>query len=99
MSFQLLAMFFRGSKSAPVAWYFTAVGLRKAQDLGAHQKGVYSRNKPSGMCNTHTFSPHDLNLSPQAEEELWKRAFWLLVAFDRVGSATLGRPCGIGDEE
>jgi hypothetical protein len=94
---QLMAMFLRGSQSAPVGWYFTGIGLRKMQDLGAHQSKLYSRTQPSGSFLRFKVSP-DANLLT-VQEELWKRAFWLLVAFDRVGSVSLGRPCCIGEEE
>jgi hypothetical protein len=36
---------------------------------------------------------------PAADEELWKRAFWMLIGFDRVDSAFLGRSCLVGEEE
>ncbi|KAF9070627.1 fungal-specific transcription factor domain-containing protein, partial [Rhodocollybia butyracea] len=36
---------------------------------------------------------------PTPDEEQWKRAFWLLVVLDRTGSANLGRPCSIGEED
>ncbi|KAH7888654.1 fungal-specific transcription factor domain-containing protein [Phlebopus sp. FC_14] len=36
---------------------------------------------------------------PSVEEELWKRAFWMLVLYDRIGSAALGRPCCSGEED
>lgn len=36
---------------------------------------------------------------PTVDEELWKRAFWLLVAFDRISSAALGRSCVLGEED
>jgi len=29
----------------------------------------------------------------------WKRAFWHLVVFDQIGGASLGKPCGITEEE
>ncbi|KAF8994386.1 fungal-specific transcription factor domain-containing protein [Cyathus striatus] len=32
------------------------------------------------------------------EDELWKRAFWVLVAMDRVISMGIGRPCAIFDD-
>ncbi|KAI0666615.1 fungal-specific transcription factor domain-containing protein [Trametes maxima] len=35
----------------------------------------------------------------KAEGELWKRAFWCLVAFDRVTSFTMGRSCALQDED
>jgi hypothetical protein len=75
-----MGMFLRGTASHPVGWFIVGVGIRKAQDVGAHRKNVYN-NKPS------------------VDEELWKRAWWCLVAFDRVGSTSLGRPCGVGEEE
>ncbi|KAK0448797.1 fungal-specific transcription factor domain-containing protein [Armillaria borealis] len=34
-----------------------------------------------------------------AEEELLKRAFWVIVSLDRVISLSLGRPCAIQDED
>ena len=37
--------------------------------------------------------------SPNSEDELWKRAFWHLVVFDRLGGVILGRSVGIGEEE
>ena len=37
--------------------------------------------------------------APTVEEELWRRAFWVLVAMDRATSFALGRPCAIQDEE
>ncbi|CAK5281743.1 unnamed protein product, partial [Mycena citricolor] len=39
------------------------------------------------------------NHEPNAEEELWRRAFWCLVAYDRFGSAILGRPPAVGEDD
>lgn len=36
---------------------------------------------------------------PTVEQELWKKAFWLLLLFDRMGSARLGRMCCTYQEE
>ncbi|KAH9917922.1 fungal-specific transcription factor domain-containing protein, partial [Epithele typhae] len=36
---------------------------------------------------------------PSVDSELWKRAFWALLAFDRMGSFGLGRPAAIHDED
>ncbi|KAK0467828.1 fungal-specific transcription factor domain-containing protein [Desarmillaria tabescens] len=36
---------------------------------------------------------------PSAEEELLKRAFWVLVCMDRIVSMALGRPCAIQEED
>lgn len=76
----LMGMFIRGTAFHPVAWLFISVGIRKAQDVGAHRRKIYG-DKPS------------------VEEELWKRAFWMLVLYDRIGSASLGRPCCSGEED
>ncbi|KAI0666620.1 fungal-specific transcription factor domain-containing protein [Trametes maxima] len=35
----------------------------------------------------------------RVDGELWKRAFWCLVAFDRSTSFLLGRPCALQDED
>ncbi|TFK25684.1 hypothetical protein FA15DRAFT_638902 [Coprinopsis marcescibilis] len=79
-SFTLMGMFLRGTQHAPIAWLAVSVGLRKAQDVGAHRKSIYSSE-------------------PNAEDELWKRAFWHLVAFDRLGGSALGRSVGISEED
>ncbi|KAG9316662.1 fungal-specific transcription factor domain-containing protein [Chiua virens] len=42
----LLGMFLRGTAFHPVAWLFISVGLRKAQDVGAHRKKIYG-DRPS----------------------------------------------------
>lgn len=33
------------------------------------------------------------------EDEQWKRAFWVLIALDRLGSVSLGRPCCVEEIE
>ncbi|KAF8161144.1 fungal-specific transcription factor domain-containing protein [Crassisporium funariophilum] len=80
-TFTLLGMYMRGTDVFPSAWQCISVGVRKAQDVGAHRKKVYHRGKPN------------------ADDELWKRAFWHLVVFDRIGGASLGRACGIPEED
>ncbi|EAU91787.2 hypothetical protein CC1G_04555 [Coprinopsis cinerea okayama7 len=34
-----------------------------------------------------------------ADDELWKRAFWHLVVFDRIGGVILGRGIGLSEED
>ncbi|GLB37480.1 putative fungal specific transcription factor [Lyophyllum shimeji] len=36
---------------------------------------------------------------PAVEAELWKRAFWCLLVFDRIECAPLGRGCTVGQED
>ncbi|KAH9830265.1 fungal-specific transcription factor domain-containing protein [Rhodofomes roseus] len=76
----LTAIFLQGSSAPQASWTLIGVGIRMAQDVGAHRKKVY-------------------NAKPTVEEELWKRAFWVLVSMDRSISSVLGRPCAIQDED
>ncbi|KZT67994.1 hypothetical protein DAEQUDRAFT_728533 [Daedalea quercina L-15889] len=76
----LTAIFLQGSSAPQASWTLIGVGIRMAQDVGAHRKKVY-------------------NVKPTVEEELWKRAFWVLVSMDRSISSVLGRPCAIQDED
>ncbi|KAI0656643.1 fungal-specific transcription factor domain-containing protein [Cubamyces menziesii] len=39
------------------------------------------------------------NALSRPEGELWKRAFWCLLSFDRTISFNLGRPCAMQDED
>ncbi|KAI0666613.1 fungal-specific transcription factor domain-containing protein [Trametes maxima] len=39
------------------------------------------------------------SLLSKVEGELWKRAFWCLISFDRNTSFLLGRPCCLQDED
>jgi hypothetical protein len=63
-----------------MGWILSAVGLRKAEDVGAHRKKVYSDH-------------------PTVDEELWKRAYWVLVVQDRLVSVLMGRTCSSREEE
>ncbi|KAF8216525.1 fungal-specific transcription factor domain-containing protein [Mycena galopus ATCC 62051] len=76
----LLVLFLDGTSCPQACWTAVAVGIRMAQDVGAH------RRKEA----THQWT---------AEDELWKRAFWVLVFLDRTLSCTFGRPCAIQDED
>jgi hypothetical protein len=40
-----------------------------------------------------------LNHKPSVEDELWKRAFWVLVCFDTTLSSFLGRPRATNSKE
>ncbi|KDQ52727.1 hypothetical protein JAAARDRAFT_702130 [Jaapia argillacea MUCL 33604] len=76
-----LSVFFLQGSSAPQGcWTMAGIGLRLAQDVGAHRRKVYSQTLT-------------------VEDEMWKRAFWILVSLDRFYSSALGRPCAIQDED
>ncbi|KAI0789145.1 fungal-specific transcription factor domain-containing protein [Abortiporus biennis] len=79
-TYPIIGLFLRGTSVYTDAWTFVSIGIRKAQDMGAHRRKVY-KGKPT------------------VEEELWKRAYWHLVTFDRIGSMILGRACASSDED
>ncbi|KAJ6550162.1 fungal-specific transcription factor domain-containing protein [Mycena capillaripes] len=70
----LTIQFMEGSVSQ-ANWTLVGIGIRMAQEVGAHRRQNTQR---------HT-----------VETELWRRAFWVLVAYDRLVSCTLGRPCAM----
>ncbi|KXN82670.1 Transcriptional activator protein acu-15 [Leucoagaricus sp. SymC.cos] len=77
---QLSVLFLQGTSAPQACWAMAGVGIRLAQDVGAHRK-----RKTNGPMTV--------------EDELWKRAFWVLACIDRGISAALGRPCAIHDED
>ncbi|KAJ6620015.1 fungal-specific transcription factor domain-containing protein [Mycena sp. CBHHK59/15] len=78
--YALTAMFLHGTSAPQAAWTMVGIGIRMAQDVGAHR-----RKEP-----THRWT---------AEDEAWKRAFWVLVVLDRMMSVHYGRQCAIQDED
>ncbi|KAF8625882.1 hypothetical protein AX15_005149 [Amanita polypyramis BW_CC] len=76
----LTVQFLRFSSAPHACWTMVGIGIRIAQDVGAHRRKVHTSDWT-------------------AEDELRKRAFWVLVAMDRHLSCGLGRPCAIQDED
>ncbi|KAJ7085250.1 fungal-specific transcription factor domain-containing protein [Mycena epipterygia] len=94
--------------SAPQAnWALIGIGLRMAQEVGAHRR----RARPApfrthgGGDSSHIHGDIDKDKTNAAaikaavESELWTRAFWVLMYYDRMVSSTLGRPCGVQYED
>lgn len=48
-------------------------------------------------AGVHRKTVYGKHITPQ--EEMWKRAFWVLISFDRTIVSELGRPCTIQDED
>ncbi|KAJ6596654.1 fungal-specific transcription factor domain-containing protein [Mycena sp. CBHHK59/15] len=69
----LAVIFLQGTGSPELCWVLTSIGIRLAQDVGAHRRRRYNGNKLS-------------------EDQLWTRAFWVLVCIDILISASFGRP-------
>ncbi|KAG8929385.1 hypothetical protein FRC03_008980 [Tulasnella sp. 419] len=76
----LFSFFLLGTSAPHAAWLVAGIGLRFAQDVGAHRRKVYGTSHPF-------------------ENNMWKRAFWCLVALDKISSAALGRPAAVQDED
>ncbi|KAG7451956.1 uncharacterized protein BT62DRAFT_882141 [Guyanagaster necrorhizus] len=79
----LLSEFYLSSSVPQQSWTIAGVGLRIAQDAGAHRKK----------------SPPNNPVKNTVDAELWKRVFWSLVALDRTLGSALGRPCALYDED
>ncbi|KAI0052327.1 hypothetical protein FA95DRAFT_1553663 [Auriscalpium vulgare] len=75
----LAVQFLYGSSPPQACWTLCGVGLRLAQDVGAHRRRAYHG-------------------TPSVDDELWKRAFWVLHMLDIWMSSYLGRPCAISEE-
>ncbi|KAK7020194.1 Gypsy retrotransposon integrase-like protein 1 [Paramarasmius palmivorus] len=69
----LTVLFLRMTSTPDSVWILTGVGIRYAQEMGAHRK------KPKGHKRT-------------IEDELWNRAFWILLVTDFSTSIAWGRP-------
>ncbi|KAF7300949.1 Zn(2)-C6 fungal-type domain-containing protein [Mycena indigotica] len=64
--------------SAHSVWSLVGMGIRMAQDVGAHRKiDVNSKSRQPRLT---------------VESELWKRCFWALICLERVVCTGLGRP-------
>ncbi|KAJ7073102.1 fungal-specific transcription factor domain-containing protein [Mycena amicta] len=102
-----LAVQFLEGSATQATWPLIGIGLRIAEEVGAHRRQVagigapgsagassgphaHSDTAAQGMgFNARTLPGHTV------EAELWRRAFWTLVYYDRMVSCTLGRPCGV----
>ncbi|KAJ7450938.1 fungal-specific transcription factor domain-containing protein [Mycena galericulata] len=74
-----LAIQFLEASGPQANWSLIGMGIRAAQEVGAHRRQPGTR--------------------PTVESELWKRAFWVLVSYDRITSCTLGRPCALQHDD
>ncbi|KAA1476285.1 hypothetical protein DENSPDRAFT_843199 [Dentipellis sp. KUC8613] len=78
--YALSVLYLQGCSAQLACWILVGIGIRVAQDVGAHRRKVY-------------------HATLTVEDELWKRAFWVLVVLDRLMSSALGRPCAIQEED
>ncbi|KAA1476288.1 hypothetical protein DENSPDRAFT_843202 [Dentipellis sp. KUC8613] len=78
--YALAVLFLHGCSPPHACWTTVGIGIRLAQDVGAHRQKMYSS-------------------TPNTEDELLKRAFWVLIVLDRWLSSILGRPLSISEED
>ncbi|KAF7428246.1 hypothetical protein PC9H_007467 [Pleurotus ostreatus] len=78
--YSLATLYYQGTSNPQACWIMVGLGLRYAQEVGAHRKTARV-------------------VKPTLQDELWKRAFWVLVIMDKLVSAFVGRPCALHEED
>lgn len=97
LQFYCLSVMFLQATSAPQAcWTMVGIGIRLAQDVGAHRRKI---RKPLQPNSELTPEERKQRVKERMEEEEWGRAWWVLVCLDRMLSSAMGRPCAIQDED
>ncbi|KAE9394582.1 hypothetical protein BT96DRAFT_184035 [Gymnopus androsaceus JB14] len=74
--YSLAILFLYPTPVSNIAWFLTGLGIRAAQEVGAHRKGNVTK-KPA---------------QTRLEQEMWKRAFWNIISTDLYSCIALGRP-------
>ncbi|KAJ7079406.1 fungal-specific transcription factor domain-containing protein [Mycena belliarum] len=82
----LAVTFLEFSMPAP-CWTLVGIGLRVAQDIGVHRAHRFASAAPEAGDDGAN------RTAPTVESELWKRAFWVIVCYDRTCSSAMGRAC------
>lgn len=82
-SHQLGLIFLFPTPAPELGWFLVVMGIRVAQECGAHRKGNLTKN------------PAQTRL----EQEMWKRAFWSLTSTDLYMSTASGRPRSTREDE
>lgn len=94
---KLAATYLRGSSTSEAARTLVGVGLRLAQDIGAHRKKMYATVSPvegETLKRAFWYVLH-LVVACAAAERILRTLVWL----DWALSPQLGRPCGVQFEE
>ncbi|KAK1064509.1 hypothetical protein LTR74_008681 [Friedmanniomyces endolithicus] len=72
-------------------WHTVGIAVRTALELGLHRESSYSI-KPGPELD-------EAQLVLYRDQELGRRCFWCMIAFDTITSSILGRPLGIRDDD
>ncbi|KAJ7162071.1 fungal-specific transcription factor domain-containing protein [Mycena filopes] len=85
----LSVAYLQGTCSQEACWVLVSIGIRNMQDLGTH------------MQKRHVSSPTGSNKTAirTIEEELYLRAFWMLICSDIMISAFIGRPRATSEDD
>ncbi|RXW16423.1 hypothetical protein EST38_g9429 [Candolleomyces aberdarensis] len=75
----------QGTSSPQAAWLLVGIGIRLAQEVGAHRK-----RSSQGVS---------MDKDLLKAEELWKRACWVLITMDRLLTSATGRRSALDDED
>ncbi|THH20422.1 hypothetical protein EW146_g919 [Bondarzewia mesenterica] len=92
-------------------YYFIAIGARRVEEAVHAERSISIRSPDimlawiavgAGIRKVQDVGAHRRKVygtKPSVEKELWKRVWWYLVGFERIGSVMLGRSCGIQEED
>ncbi|KAK0345988.1 hypothetical protein LTR91_005642 [Friedmanniomyces endolithicus] len=72
-------------------WHTVGIAVRTALELGLHRESSYPIKQEPEL--------DEAQLVQYRHQELGRRCFWCVVAFDIVTSSILGRPLGIRDDD
>ncbi|KAK0291021.1 hypothetical protein LTR35_001742 [Friedmanniomyces endolithicus] len=72
-------------------WHTVGIAVRTALELGLHRESSYPVKQEPEL--------DEAQLVQYRHQELGRRCFWCVVAFDIVTSSILGRPLGIRDDD
>ena len=97
---QLVAIYLHGTSTAQASWRFIGLGLRVAEDMGAHRRKA--PNSVPTVRDELTKRAFWCAGPSMSMRRMWLTALHLfrtLLLLDRVLSLTFGRPCAMHDEE
>jgi len=90
----LLCQYRQGSSikdNSASMWHLVGIAARICLELGLHRESAYPLKWSSDFDQAASERYH--------QQEVSRRAFWCLIAMDRVTSNILGRPLAIRDED
>jgi len=93
---QLSVQFLQGTSAPQSCWTMVGIGIRLAQDVGAHRRKTHKHELTAEVELWKRAFWFAAAISRLTSTEL---QFRVLIFMDRMVSASLGRPCAIQDEE